>query len=127
MPSRHRLNRLAMRISTLSCRRSRKALRGKETPGVWKARSPNVLLSPLMSEKPTRVSIGRPERNLPSELIVKPQGKSTKPLTRNWWRASSLEKPYSGPRLKVLSRSEEHTSELQSPMYLVCRLLLEKK
>src|SRR5437879_13848318 len=26
-----------------------------------------------------------------------------------------------------LFRSEEHTSELQSPMYLVCRLLLEKK
>src|SRR5437763_5829442 len=25
------------------------------------------------------------------------------------------------------NRSEEHTSELQSPMYLVCRLLLEKK
>src|SRR5437762_5853183 len=27
----------------------------------------------------------------------------------------------------VDARSEEHTSELQSPMYLVCRLLLEKK
>src|SRR5437762_7249105 len=27
----------------------------------------------------------------------------------------------------TLRRSEEHTSELQSPMYLVCRLLLEKK
>src|SRR5436189_1538023 len=26
-----------------------------------------------------------------------------------------------------LGESEEHTSELQSPMYLVCRLLLEKK
>src|SRR5208337_4836827 len=26
----------------------------------------------------------------------------------------------------VNARSEEHTSELQSPMYLVCRLLLEK-
>src|SRR5437879_9183183 len=25
-----------------------------------------------------------------------------------------------------VGRSEEHTSELQSPMYLVCRLLLEK-
>src|ERR1017187_8648567 len=25
------------------------------------------------------------------------------------------------------SRSEEHTSELQSPLYFVCRLLLEKK
>ena len=28
---------------------------------------------------------------------------------------------------EYLDRSEEHTSELQSPMYLVCRLLLEKK
>src|SRR5258707_14978189 len=31
---------------------------------------------------------------------------------RGWWRCS---------------RSEEHTSELQSRQYLVCRLLLEKK
>src|SRR5437764_4842341 len=29
--------------------------------------------------------------------------------------------------LGISARSEEHTSELQSPMYLVCRLLLEKK
>src|SRR3712207_7283208 len=28
---------------------------------------------------------------------------------------------------RVLTRSEEHTSELQSRQYLVCRLLLEKK
>src|SRR3712207_6660265 len=31
------------------------------------------------------------------------------------------------PRLLHLARSEEHTSELQSRQYLVCRLLLEKK
>src|SRR5437762_6850253 len=31
------------------------------------------------------------------------------------------------PPLSGAERSEEHTSELQSPMYLVCRLLLEKK
>src|SRR5437764_7903744 len=31
------------------------------------------------------------------------------------------------PCTDILERSEEHTSELQSPMYLVCRLLLEKK
>src|SRR5437879_3833280 len=31
------------------------------------------------------------------------------------------------PCVAAVSRSEEHTSELQSPMYLVCRLLLEKK
>src|SRR3712207_8057988 len=30
-------------------------------------------------------------------------------------------------RLRGLVRSEEHTSELQSRQYLVCRLLLEKK
>src|SRR5437762_4623898 len=29
--------------------------------------------------------------------------------------------------MRTALRSEEHTSELQSPMYLVCRLLLEKK
>src|SRR5437879_9649053 len=29
-----------------------------------------------------------------------------------------------GNRLALRNRSEEHTSELQSPMYLVCRLLL---
>src|SRR5947208_13652124 len=32
-----------------------------------------------------------------------------------------------GEALQLLPRSEEHTSELQSPDHLVCRLLLEKK
>src|SRR5476651_2824099 len=32
-----------------------------------------------------------------------------------------------GARAVVEERSEEHTSELQSRQYLVCRLLLEKK
>src|SRR5690348_17446813 len=32
-----------------------------------------------------------------------------------------------GPEAGRASRSEEHTSELQSPVHLVCRLLLEKK
>src|SRR5437879_11396686 len=32
-----------------------------------------------------------------------------------------------GLQVELVVRSEEHTSELQSPMYLVCRLLLEKK
>src|SRR5437762_6749189 len=39
---------------------------------------------------------------------------------------SSLKYSTDSPILNV-ERSEEHTSELQSPMYLVCRLLLEKK
>src|SRR5712672_138668 len=32
-----------------------------------------------------------------------------------------------GPQAGMAARSEEHTSELQSLAYLVCRLLLEKK
>src|SRR5258707_11283743 len=44
-------------------------------------------------------------------------------VTKNTWRfdPSSLRAPISR------ARSEEHTSELQSRQYLVCRLLLEKK
>src|SRR5437764_12493749 len=42
---------------------------------------------------------------------------------RLWQRA---QRRAHGARLRD-GRSEEHTSELQSPMYLVCRLLLEKK
>src|SRR5437879_9242839 len=41
-------------------------------------------------------------------------------------RGDSVSKARVGTLL-ALKRSEEHTSELQSPMYLVCRLLLEKK
>src|SRR3712207_7842191 len=42
---------------------------------------------------------------------------------------STAARPAIGPAQRVLaaSRSEEHTSELQSRQYLVCRLLLEKK
>src|SRR3712207_7377760 len=52
-------------------------------------------------------------------------------------RSSSMPSPIESPRPKrqksepthvfTVRRSEEHTSELQSRQYLVCRLLLEKK
>src|SRR5436189_3311993 len=49
----------------------------------------------------------------------------------DYQQAIDVTKKYKQSHLaKVISaglRSEEHTSELQSPMYLVCRLLLEKK
>src|SRR3712207_8005194 len=44
------------------------------------------------------------------------------PTDRAHGRATGL-----GGCLRVASRSEEHTSELQSRQYLVCRLLLENK
>src|SRR5258708_27029687 len=49
-------------------------------------------------------------------------------LFRSWWSWSSWSgPPSSSRRLSSPCRSEEHTSELQSPDHLVCRLLLEKK
>src|SRR5256885_12534159 len=52
-----------------------------------------------------------------------------------WWTKRKLSKNliFSRPHAvcsvvnPIASRSEEHTSELQSPCNLVCRLLLEKK
>src|SRR3712207_7790437 len=47
------------------------------------------------------------------------------------WQGSPcvIAEVYKGPagRVGSAARSEEHTSELQSRQYLVCRLLLEKK
>src|SRR5687768_17662321 len=40
---------------------------------------------------------------------------------------NSLAIDYPADRLETVIRSEEHTSELQSRLHLVCRLLLEKK
>src|SRR3712207_8451492 len=41
--------------------------------------------------------------------------------------AAAPRQAYGRRRTRVCPRSEEHTSELQSRQYLVCRLLLEKK
>src|SRR2546422_7629366 len=41
--------------------------------------------------------------------------------------STNLLQPSRAPALFAIARSEEHTSELQSRLHLVCRLLLEKK
>src|SRR2546425_9492007 len=47
---------------------------------------------------------------------------------KNWFVVLSQTARYPMlPELSSMMRSEEHTSELQSLAYLVCRLLLEKK
>src|SRR5205823_13683058 len=43
------------------------------------------------------------------------------------WRPDRRREWHRQERMRARSRSEEHTSELQSLAYLVCRLLLEKK
>src|SRR5438445_3020340 len=51
--------------------------------------------------------------------------RGTKMVAVSWEWAWGHSSPASAPWF--LNRSEEHTSELQSRQYLVCRLLLEKK
>src|SRR5690348_18156023 len=65
--------------------------------------------------------------NFPSEYSCARIGNDAKPI--------ACPTTPSGTRIAVFAycsqvidaRSEEHTSELQSPVHLVCRLLLEKK
>src|SRR5947209_11477982 len=72
---------------------------------IWGRRPPVAGRSGLSCSPSKRgaAMAGRPAREAPSRFSV-PEGTSTRG-----------------------SRSEEHTSELQSRQYLVCRLLLEKK
>src|SRR3712207_7224262 len=65
---------------------------------------------PVQRDRPERGVVGRPQRRvgrLEADLPERVHGV--------------------GQRLPSGRRSEEHTSELQSRQYLVCRLLLEKK
>src|SRR3712207_7142957 len=83
-------------------------------------------------------------RSLPAIVMAAGEGRRLRPVTERWakpvlpidgrpvlaallreLRAAGVEDVWlvSGH----LARSEEHTSELQSRQYLVCRLLLEKK
>src|SRR3712207_8134774 len=55
-----------------------------------------------------------------------PNGPIADPFGKVGSNDVALEQAYQAARLATL-RSEEHTSELQSRQYLVCRLLLEKK
>src|SRR2546426_4889118 len=67
-------------------------------------------------------------------MIRRPPRSTLFPYTTLFRSASAAKRPSAGhwpsccrPKWSINSRSEEHTSELQSPCNLVCRLLLEKK
>src|SRR5205823_13713233 len=67
----------------------------------------------------------RPERHLALPPQRRPAGQRTRLLRRH--AVDRLVRRRRRLRLHRSGRSEEHTSELQSLAYLVCRLLLEKK
>src|SRR5687767_15743095 len=80
--------------------------------------APNATGSVLVAMGNTRVICG-----VMIEEIV-PRWMKEQGVTGGWLTAEYSMLPYSTNTRK---RSEEHTSELQSLAYLVCRLLLEKK
>src|SRR3712207_7049771 len=80
--------------------------------------------------------IRRPPRStlFPYTTLFRSQSGFVQAQALKWIAAPWLPKSDSGTRSPDLHfwhfgkvRSEEHTSELQSRQYLVCRLLLEKK
>src|SRR5215203_6444967 len=61
-------------------------------------------------------------------MIRRPPRSTLFPYTTLFRSLLDHHHPRPGPPVELVQeRSEEHTSELQSRQYLVCRLLLEKK
>src|SRR5256885_5073379 len=58
--------------------------------------------------------------------LTNAETKTLDSIGHRWWRLAGMDEATARRRLYRL-RSEEHTSELQSPCHLVCRLLLENK
>src|SRR5690348_3561726 len=87
-------------------------------------------LHPTLHSFPTRRSSDLPTglrlspvstfRRAPSPRLQETEERQSCPIA-----ISSLPWAFSQARPAAMSRSEEHTSELQSPVHLVCRLLLE--
>src|SRR3712207_8709587 len=100
------------------------------------------ILGPLLSlaDSALRCPRSPPPRTAPRKLPA-PRGRQPRPALPVRWtrmcarwgdallvRSRNQPPPTPTPKLGLRRvRSEEHTSELQSRQYLVCRLLLEKK
>src|SRR5205823_12383071 len=73
----------------------------------------------LVEEYANMIQIGA--RNMQNFSLLKRAGRASKPILLKRGMSATLEE------LLMAARSEEHTSELQSLAYLVCRRLLENK
>src|SRR3989449_1865856 len=88
-----------------------------------------VLFSPTNSTEPC-VAFSSPARILSKVVFPHPVGPTIPKNSRSLTSRSMPARAWIFPcpvTNSLLNRSEEHTSELQSRLHLVCRLLLEKK
>src|SRR5205823_13265211 len=99
-------------------RAERAALSLHDALPIWTRRSPTPTGASNTSTTrlPRRRHIS-PRRNSPERLARR--NRLSRAFARRWKTTSTPPRRW--------PRSEEHTSELQSLAYLVCRLLLEKK
>src|SRR5438876_8759018 len=89
----------------------------------------------LSSRRSHTLTRKRPPGSSTRNASRTPAALSGKNIRPNWHTTVSNERSSKGSLVasatchsrRLAPRSEEHTSELQSPVHLVCRLLLEKK
>src|SRR5258708_14492651 len=87
---------------------------------MWHAREPasgDQTTVPLQI-RAVNIAIHLAKNGSSKRILISPPPSSSRKMPR------SINAPND---LRTVDRSEEHTSELQSPDHLVCRLLLEKK
>src|SRR5690348_17426099 len=92
-------------------------------------KQPIVLLKTADGNKFLPIWIGHPEA---AAILMKLQSQApprpmTHDLVSDMLEQLGAQIVRHRTRRRLALRSEEHTSELQSPVHLVCRLLLEKK
>src|SRR3712207_7403015 len=94
-------------------------------------RPPRSTLFPYTTLFRSRAAAGRRERAMTEEVRGEAELLAAFEAAREELAASTTELQEAiddlNSRPLLTDRSEEHTSELQSRQYLVCRLLLEKK
>src|SRR3712207_7178781 len=83
-------------------------------------RPPRSTLFPYTTLFRSAVSVTVPERTAPTKFVLASMVDVPAASSGRFRNAQSA-------AVVSATRSEEHTSELQSRQYLVCRLLLEKK
>src|SRR5438270_14051982 len=92
-----------------------------ESEGIWNACTAKVMAKTAITTVAMRDCIGATQPASRSREGGLGRGSS------GWGFGSTLGSTRMGSVLDTDTRSEEHTSELQSQSNLVCRLLLEKK
>src|SRR2546422_3161779 len=76
---------------------------------------------------PTNVAVGAARLGRTAAVVTKVGADGFGVYVRQALRGFGVDDRWVGTDPQLRTRSEEHTSELQSRLHLVCRLLLEKK